>query len=291
MMGAWGRRLVGGLSVLLLAAGTALAGSTGAGAAPRTGEVYVVHGIVGVTADILVDGDTVAEDAGAKTVVGPLDLSAGQHLVTLRDGSSTVATARFSVAAGASIDVVAHRTADASRTPRIMVFKNNLSPVGPGKTRLVVSHTAVAPPADIRVDGEPLFRNVASGESLSLVVPAKTYSVDVTPSSGGAKILAPVSLTLRPGTLTRVFAIGDPAEDTADAIVQVIRVGTTGAGAPSRVPTGDGGQAADEILAAGLLPGGAPVAVLTVGLGLMVIAVLGRGPAGARGLRSRHSRS
>ena len=74
--------------------------------------------------------------------------------------------------------------------------------------------------------------------SLSLLVPAKSYTVDVVPVAGRGTILAPVKLTLPPGTLTRVFAVGDPSSGTADAVVQVLRVGVTGSGVPSSVPTG-----------------------------------------------------
>ena len=302
MRDTWRRRVRGGLAVLLL--GTVTTGATtlaagAADAAARTGQVYVVHGLVGLTVDVDVDGKEVAREARPKTVVGPLDLAAGEHVVTLTDGDETVATAKFDVPAGGSIDVVAHRMSDAERKPTVTVFRNNLAPVGPGKSRVVVSHTAVAPPADIRIDGKPFFRNVAARESLSLVVPAKTYSVDVVPSSGGGQILAPVSLTVRAGTLTRVFAIGDPSEGTADAIVQVLPVRTVGAPPPSSVPSGDGGQAADRVVgvAAGLgSAGGAaglgiPVAVLLAGLGLLAFSSTGRGAGrDLHPFRSRHAR-
>ena len=145
--------------------------------------------------------------------------------MTLRNSTGNVVTAPFTVKAGTSSDVVAHLTSDATRTGVVTVFVNDLSPVGRGKTRLVVSHVAVAPPADIRVDGSPLFRNVANGESLSLVVPAKAYSMDIVPTATtGPAILAPVMLTLRAGTLTRVFAIGDPASgSTADVVAGDLR--------------------------------------------------------------------
>jgi hypothetical protein len=268
MRGTWRRRLLGGLSVLALGSAAGLAGSAVAAAASGTGQVYVIHGIVGDAVDIAVDGRRLASGARTKTIVGPVRLPAGQHVVTLSNGGTTVATARFDVVAGRSIDVVAHRTADAAMAPRIVVFRNNLAAVGPGKTRLVVSHTAVAPPADIRIDGRPFFRNVASGESLSLVVPAKTYSVDVVPSTGRGSILGPVDLTLQAGTVTRVFAIGDPAKGTADAIVQVLKVRTSGSGQPSTVATGDGGQAADEILGQ---DGGLGLAVPVTAAGLLAL--------------------
>ena len=247
MAGAWRRGLRSGAAVVLLAAAGALAAPAGAGAAAATGDVYVVQALVGTPVSVELDGRQIVASAQPKTIVGPLREPAGQHVLVLRSGTKVVTSARFTVVAGQSIDAVAHRAADAAMTPRVVVFRNDLSPVGPGKARLVVAHVAVAPPADIRVSGTVLFHDVASGESLSLLVPAKTYSVDVVASVGGATILAPVQLPVKAGTLTRVFAVGDPSNGTADAVVQVLPVHVTGAGRPKSVPTGDGGQAADAV--------------------------------------------
>jgi hypothetical protein len=108
-----------------------------------------------------------------------------------------------------------------------------------------------------------------SGESLSLLVPAKTYSVDVVASVGGATILAPVQLPVKAGTLTRVFAVGDPSNGTADAVVQVLPVRVSGAGRPSSVPTGDGGQAADAFV--GDHPARLPAAAVAVGFAALLV--------------------
>jgi hypothetical protein len=178
------RRALAGLALLLLGAVGAVASTSAAAvttparAIVPTGQVYVVHGIVGTPVDVDVDGRLLVRAAQPKTVLGPLTLSAGRHVVVLRAGGRTVTSASFLVTAGRSIDVVAGRAADAAHSPRVVVFRNDLSPVGRGKTRLVVAHTAVAPPADVRVDGSVHFRDVASGESLSLLVPARSYRVD-----------------------------------------------------------------------------------------------------------------
>jgi hypothetical protein len=190
-------------------------------------------------------------------------------VVTLQDGGRVLTVARFTAAAGQSIDLVARRAADPARTPQLMVFRNDLQPVGPGKGRLVVAHTAVAPPADVRVDGETIFRDVASGEALSLLVPARSYAVDVLGSQGSAAILAPVRVSVRAGTLTRVFAVGNPTDGTADAVVQVLPVPVVGAGHPRTVPTGDGGQAAESYVHDG--PGPMPAGLLGAGLALLVL--------------------
>ena len=227
------------LTIPLIAAGTP------ARAAGPSGQVYLVHGLVGEVLDIVVDGTVVAPAVRPKSIVGPLRLAPGRHVAQLRTGSRVRAQAALTVTAGASVDVVAHRSGDAGGTPALTVFTDDLSPVGPGKVRLAVAHTAAAPPADIRVDGTVLFSNVASGEALTLVVPAKAYSVDLVPTAASSPvILGPLQLTLEAGTLTRVFAVGDVRAGTMDAIVHQLPIPVSGAQVPGSVPTGDGGQLA-----------------------------------------------
>jgi hypothetical protein len=270
------------LAALLALPGSALAAST-------TADVYVVQGLVGTTADILIDDNNVAPSAAAKTVVGPLRLAAGSHVVTLKDGADTVVSAKFTVKGGTSSDVVAHRAADVSRMPVVTVFANDLTGVAPGKTRVVVSHTAVAPPADIRVDGTPLFRNVANGESLTLELPsAKTCTIDMVPTAtSGPAILSPVVLSLKAGTLTRIFVIGDATAGDTDAVVQVLPVGVVGSQRPTSVKTGDGGQAADSFVGQGPWGLWLSVAALATFGGLTVLNRRSRRPLV---VGSRHSR-
>jgi hypothetical protein len=256
-------------------------GAASSATAAGTGTVFVVQAIAGTTGSVSVDGSVVQASAAPKSVIGPLQLAVGQHVLELKSGSTVVVSARFTVTSGDSLDVVAHRAADKAMTPLITVFRNDLSAVGPGKTRLVVSHVAVAEPADIRVDGKPYFRNVANAESLSVVVPAGSYSLDVVPTATASKsILAPVKVTLGAGTLTRVFAFGNPDENTSDAIVQVLKVPVVGSNAPSSVHTGDGGQAAEEFVSS-------PARTWSV----VGAAMIGLGLAGATGARLGSVRS
>lgn len=231
--------------IALLCTGPVAAAAPGAG----SGNVFVIHGLPGVTADVMVDGEIVEAAAQAQTVVGPLKLAVGEHTVTLHptDGSTADLSAMVAVEAGASIDVVAHRSADPTAAPTVTIYPNDLAPVAPGKTRLVVAHTAAVPPADIRVNGEVLFSNVANGEALTLVVPSGTYSVDIVPTgTSGPAVFGPVDLPVAAGELTRVFALGDPAESTMDVVVQTLPIAVEGAVPPGTVDTGDGGQAATE---------------------------------------------
>jgi Domain of unknown function (DUF4397) len=233
-----------------VAAGAALAAGTlgwapAAGAAHGTGQVYVVHGIAGAVLDVYVDDSEACETAMTKMVVGPITLSAGTHRVTLKKGKTTVAQASFLVTAGSSTDLVAHRFSDASRAPTVTAFSNDLSAVPPGKARLLIAHTAAVQPADVLVNGAVLVRNVANGESSTSVVPGGAYQVEIVPTATtGPAVLGPETLTIRSGTLTNVFAIGDPVAGTMDAVVQQLTLPMVGAAMPGQVNTGDGGQAA-----------------------------------------------
>jgi hypothetical protein len=289
MSGAWVRRLLAVVAVLFVAFGGSMAVASSAGAA-TTGDVYVVHALLGETVDVFIDGTNVCPDAEPKTVVGPLPLEAGSHRLELRNASGVLLASRFTVKAGSSSDVVAYRMSDAVGTPAAMVFPNNKKTLGPGKSRLVVTHVATAPPADIRVDGKAVFRNVANGESLWLDVPAKRYSVEVVPTAGGAPIVKAVSITLRAGVLTRVFAIGDPAKGAIDTIVQEIKLQVVGARTPTSVHTGDGGQAAALFTRSGPLSTRTSLAVAAVGLLLLAASRVGAGRAAAAGVGSRHAR-
>jgi|GEM_PF-859189 len=265
-------RIMVGLAVAALTSGAVLATAQQASAAPTgsTGELFVIHGIAGQVLDVYVDDKDVRPSAEFKTIVGPLRLKPGRHVVSVRSGSQVVAKSTVQLKAGQSIDAIAHSQADASMAPEITVFTNNLAPVAPGKVRLAVAHTAAAPPADIKVDGTVLFRNIANGEALWLTVPAKTYSVEIVPSaSAGAAILGPVSLTLKAGTFTRVYGVGSVSNGTMDAVVHVIPISVVGAAAPRSVATGDGGQAAARLTDSGL---GVPL--IGLGVAMTMLAML-----------------
>ena len=213
-------------------------GLVGGAAAKEPGSTYVVQGVPGTRVDVSVDGEPVQSGVAAKQVVGPLDLSPGDHTVAFRGPDWQVST---SVSVEGSQDVVLHWPADAADKPVVTVFTNDVSPVGSGKGRLTVAHTAVVPPADITADGKTLFTNIANGEFVSAVVSAATYSVAVVPTGGGAPLLGPLDLPVEAGALTRVFAIGAPRDGSMDAVVQVLPVPTTGGGTPGSVDTGSAG--------------------------------------------------
>jgi len=270
------------LAVLLFGAAAAVSVSPAHATytAKATGQIYVIQGVPGSTVDVTVDGKSVASGAAAKDIIGPLHLSTGSHEISF-DAEDWSVDKSFEVD-HASQDVVVHWPADITDSPEVTVFNNDVNSVAAGKARLTVAHTAVVPPADIRVDGKVLFANIANGEFVSAVVPASTYSVDIVPTGQSTDpLLGPVDLPVKAGVLTRVFAIGVPKDGSMDAVVQVIPVNKGGSPAPGSVDAGEAGLAATNEDTSG-------AAVLVPAMILAALSVLGLTIAGLR--RGRASR-
>lgn len=262
---------------LVVTAGGVGGAADAAGPAPRStvARVYLVQGVTDTTWTFDIDDEQVEADASAKTVSEAIDLEPGRHTVSATRAGGAAVSADIEVKAGQSLDVVLHRDVDASGPPLLTAFTNDLAAVPAGEGRLAVAHTAAAPPADIRVDGQVLFSDVALGEELVTTVPSDTYSVAVVPAAtSGPAVLGPVDLTVEPGRLNRVYAIGVAEKGTMDAVVHTIKVPTKGAveSMPRSVPGGDGGAAGAVADQQGrLAPGGLGLALLlaAAGFGLL----------------------
>ncbi|WP_432944707.1 DUF4397 domain-containing protein [Kribbella sp. CA-253562] len=230
------------LAVLVAAVAAVFAAPAGAASG---GVVYVVQGLPGQTVDVRVDGKVVARGVAATKVVGPFSVAAGQRRITAVAGGRTLVDRQIAVQAGSNQDVVIHRPAAPSAPPVITSYPNKLTAVPKDKAAVRVAHTAAVGPADIRVNGKVLFANVANGESLDVVVPAGTYTVDIVPAgANGPVVLGPAQLPVEAGYLTRVFAVGEPNSKTMTVAVATLRLPGTGTDKPGMVDTGTGGQAA-----------------------------------------------
>jgi hypothetical protein len=230
----------------LLAAGVlALAGVTiSPSYAANDTEIYIIQGLPGKNLDVAIDGESVAEDVKTAAVAGPFKVEPGSRMVSFSENGTTVLENTFSIKEGSKADVVAHLPASSSDDPLVTVYKYDDVKIPKGKAQLVVSHVAAVPPADIVVNGQVLFANIANGESLELVVPVATYKVSIVPEGKKKPVFfGPVSLTVKGGAINRVYAVGDPEKKTMNVAVHVIAAPTTGSGKPSEVNTGTGGQA------------------------------------------------
>ena len=240
------RRRVLAAGALLIAAGlaAAVAGGPPSADAANTSRVYVVQGLPNTTVDVQIDGKSVATGAASASISPAIAVAPGKHTLVVKSKGATVLERSFTVKANDDSDIVVHRPASPSGKPVITVFDLDLNAVPGDKASVTVAHTAAVPPADIKVNGKVLFSNVANGESLHVVVPAGTYKVQIVPTGqAGPSILGPADLPVKGGSLTNVYAIGEPQSKTMNVVVHEVRLAKAGTGKPSKVNTGYGSQA------------------------------------------------
>ncbi len=245
------------LMVGLAAAGTtATAGATGpAAAAPVAkgkgqGQLYVVQAVPSKRVDVEVDGELVREDLGVGKVVGPLDVPVGSREVTLSTDEWSVRTS-VKMGRGEVMDVVLHRPASRGGDPLVSTYDVPDQPIGPRKARVVLAHTATAPPADVRVDGQTVFRNIANGEFAKADVPSGTRKVALLPTgSDRGAFLGPLDVDLEARTVTMVYAVGFPQDNSMRVVSHSAGLAADGSVAPSRIETGSSAGLARDLLVA-----------------------------------------
>ena len=219
--------------------------------------VTLVQALPGVDVDMAVDGESVARGVPLGEVVG-VSLEPGSHELAFSDADGGIdVVSTLQVEPSTNTDVVLHQPAEVDGDPVVNSYLTPSSSIGSGKARVVLAHTATAPPADVRVDGEVVFTNIANGEYAEADVPAGTHSVALLPTGTSAEpILGPLEVQLEPRTVTSVYAYGNPSDRSMNVIVRVSRLEADGVAAPQRIETGRIGLAAD-------LPVGAPFDVGT----------------------------
>ncbi|WP_345454015.1 DUF4397 domain-containing protein [Nocardioides marinquilinus] len=249
------RRLLG-LVAVILAIAAAPAVGTGGPAAVRTATdevgpaddvatVAVVQAVPGVEMAVSVDGEPVGTGVSEGEVVPMVRLSPGDHDVQFSFADGRVA-ASVDVAAGTRNDVVVHLPASVDGDPVVSVYPVSTEPIGPGKARVVLAHTATTAPADVSVDGKLVFTNIANGEYAEADVPAGRHRVALLPSGiDGPPILGPLDVVLTARTTTSIYAVGNPRLRSMDVILRRTPLRDDGSEPPRRVDTGSAGLVAD----------------------------------------------
>ena len=216
------------------------------GGPATTGQVVVVQAVPGAVYTVSIDGKDVRHDVAVDAVLGPYRLPTGQHRVQFTDsqGNDQVAST-VDVTAGSSSDVVVHLPAEVGGDPVVNLYRTPRKPIAPGKARVLLAHTATVAPADVRVDGQVVFTDIANGEYATADVASGTHSVELLPTGVTTNpILGPLSLTLQPSTVTMVYAVGRPSNGSMDVIMHGATLTSNGATAPVTIDTGSAGLAA-----------------------------------------------
>ena len=283
-------RIVGTVVVACLLA--AQGGAAAADPAAAPGNITVVLALPDTTVQVSIDGREVAADAVVKDILGPFRLDPGSHEVAFTDGGSLDVVSRMDVKAGTSHDVVLHMPAEEDGTPVVSSFNTSMAPIAAGKARVLLAHTATVAPADVRVDGQVVFTNIANGEYAEADVPAGAHSVALLPTGQGPPpILGPLDVTLPALTMTMVYAVGSPTTRSMDVVAHTADLPSDGSATPETIDTGSAGLAAGTPVSS-FGPAPAPPAedawrppallwlVGAFGLGLALVLLRRRGPRG-----------
>jgi hypothetical protein len=229
---------VGALALMPAGSGTA---------APKPALVTVVQAVPGATVDVRIDGRTVASGAAVGDVLGPFELAPGDHDVSF-GGDDVAVDSSLTLEAGAASDVVLHLPADVGGDPVVHSYAAPTGAIGPDKARVLLAHTATVAPADVEVDGETVFTNIANGEYADADVPAGTIEVSLLPSGTTEDpILGPLDVALEAETLSMIYAYGNPRDGSMNVIAHTEDLSPDGSVRPSRIDTGTAGLATGRV--------------------------------------------
>ncbi len=232
--------------------------------AAEDAKVQLLHGVPGIDTDVYVDGEAIAAEFGSGSVAGPIELDPGSHAIALFAASSSVpassddrtddslATSTLQVGSKPA-SLVAHF--DESGDISLSVFSEDLRPLDPGAGRVNLRHLMEAETVDSYVDGE-LVATLGPGEELAVEVGAGSILVEFKGEDG--TVMTAATVVAADGELASLSAIGSPADETAEIVIQRYSGLST---APAGVPTGN----------SGLLGGDEDTTGLRMVYGLMIV--------------------
>jgi hypothetical protein len=181
---------------------------SGPAAAQDNARIHLIHGIPDTDVDVAAGGSNVFSFSDTQD----LSALAGQTLEDLQvkvAGTDTVAidAGDVTLPTSGNTTIIAHL--DASGTPILSIFDNDVSTTGAGQGRLIVRHTAFAPEVDIRANGNVAFANVANGAEGSADLPAGTVTAEVVPAGADTPVvIGPADLPIVEGEALIVYAVG-----------------------------------------------------------------------------------
>ena len=216
----------------------------------------VLHAVPDTPVDVWVNGERTLDDFKPGDLAGPLDLAPGTYTVAITAPDATDASAPvigpvdLPLEAGGNYTAVAHL--DTAGAPTATLFTNSTQATAAGEGRLTVRHVAAAPAVDVLAGGQAVITGLTNPNESVLDLPAGTISASVAAAGTTTPVIGPADVTVAEGVNTIVYAWGSlDAGNLALATQTVDGLHS----APSGVPSGLTGSAADSVATTSLVPG------------------------------------
>jgi hypothetical protein len=199
--------------------------------------LYAVHGINGrdlgaaeaLPVDVKVGDICALQGFTFRTIAGPLTLPAANYRVQVSlanadtpCSNAPVIDAEVPFAAGENVSLVAHLTA--AGAPTASKFVNDLSRI-PGRARIEARHTAQFGPVDVLIDRASAqaiaVPDLTTGNAAGTPIRPGEHTVALR-ASGTDVIAYDQTLTLKPFTAYFAYAVGTPANNTFEVLLQAL---------------------------------------------------------------------
>jgi hypothetical protein len=255
-----------GLATLLAILGIAFAITPASALQPRAqrseAEVRVVHGIPGVgPVDVYVDGAIALIGIVSGETSGVLRFPGGERELALVPTGATIdaalAAGAINLREGSGYYAALLGTSDSASVGLFAIDERTLDP---GRARFrVISGASDAPPFfPVFTGGDALSEPLEFGDASEYAtLDAGTYDLDMIDAESSASLLALPATAFADGTTTDVIVIGQVADGTLTALIEVVQVEVaTEVGQLARIVPGTCADASAPIADLGLVQPG-----------------------------------
>ncbi len=201
------------------------------GSASSSATVTLVHGVRGLLADIVVDGQTVLKGFAYERASAPMTLPAGTHRVEVFTSGQPHTTALLDVkltVQGGQV-LTAAVGFDASGGPKAFVFDNRLTAAAHSASSIVVRNVSQGSAPEVLVDGKALKGALAPGAQA--IDPVRPGSHQVGLKVGGTWLLTNQPVRAEAGRAMVVYIVGRQSAQTVALVADSVVPSTAAASA------------------------------------------------------------
>lgn len=210
--------------VVLLAACAALVlpAATVPAQAAAPAEVVLVHGVRGLLADVVLDGQTVLKGFAFERATDPLPIKPGRHKVQVyRSGqahTSPVITAELSVHRGQRLTAAVGF--DPQGKPKVFVFDDALGRAMASSSAVAIRNIANVDPVSVSLDGKRSGSTVAAGKQSVLAADGGKHALSI---KAGEQTLSQPAMTSDAGRVLVVYVVGQDWKHSLSLVATSIR--------------------------------------------------------------------